>query len=433
MLTARFWVSTTVVLCALLFQNCQSNFLSATAEEGPAASTSPSSITHQHASSESLAVGSLSVSSATAAHVSSSYLMKSLFDSNGEELSMMPSIHSLSSSELSTVSDSPEDSESPAKYRAVSMALKHSNKEVRDEEEQRYIRRATLGILLSIAGVEPDKAAGFLEVVLVAAQDKEFRQQALEALGNVSKASPDMLSEGFSFLHAAAQQGDKDIRLLALKTFGQVEWKHYFGEVGPAPDLPKNIIQILDAPCSFWPERQVKDTHLLVLIPAQVDGKSFTLNLLGKLVKVPKGGGSKTKYGYYHGTVQSQVGNNTPASSYWVLITRDVLPESRSKTYTDQKALVAGHTSRTGLNYELPQALEAATAILVHHVRTGERLYGDNPWTWMRCQELLGFEYNGAECRAPTVVGGFASSGLVVDCYNYGGSYYGVAGCRKFF
>ena len=170
----------------------------------------------------------------------------------------------------------------------------------------------------------------------------------------------------------------------------------------------------------------------MVLIPAKVDGKPFTLNLLGELIKAPKGGGSKTKYRYYNNDVQSQVGNEAPASSYWVLLTRDVLPESRSKTYTAQKALVAGHASRTGLSYELPKTLEAATAILTHHARTGEHLYGNNPWTWTRCQELI--RYNSSDY--PSVVGGFVSSGLYVDSadvHSSSGIGLGVAGCRKFF
>jgi hypothetical protein len=110
-----------------------------------------------------------------------------------------------------------------------------------------------------------------------------------------------------------------------------------------------------------------------------------------------------------------------------------VLPESHNKRYAEQKKLVTAHAKRTGLPYELPKVLEAATAILTHHVRDGERLYsGDNPWTYTRCQELIvGLEEDEGY---PSVVGGFESSGLRVsitgyDAYSGGG----VAGVRKFF
>jgi hypothetical protein len=108
-------------------------------------------------------------------------------------------------------------------------------------------------------------------------------------------------------------------------------------------------------------------------------------------------------------------------------MTRDVLPGSQ--WYADQEQLVAEHASRTGLPYELPKALEAATAILTHHVRNGERLYSNNPWTYTRCQDLILY---GSD-EYPAVVGGFDSSGLRVDHDRCDArSSGGVAGFRKF-
>jgi hypothetical protein len=217
---------------------------------------------------------------------------------------------------------------------------------------------------------------------------------------------------------------------LPEEAFGAKAWKDYFGvEVGTAPLLPANINEILNSSCPFWPGKQVKDTHLLVLVPAMVDGKPFTLDLLGDLIKSPKGGGSKTQYTCYSGSVQRELGAKSPRSSYWVLMTRDVLPGSRSKAYDAQEALVAAHASRLNLPYEMPDALSAATAILLHHARTGERLYTDDPYTYTRCQErVLDSEY-------PVVVGGFSSEGLHVDYSHFvydDGSHYGVSCLRKF-
>jgi hypothetical protein len=214
------------------------------------------------------------------------------------------------------------------------------------------------------------------------------------------------------------------------ESFGASAWQQYFGDVGRAPDLPNNIAGILDSACPFWPERKIRDTHLLVLIPATVDGAPFTLSLLGELVKRPKNGGHKTQYSYYDSRVQARLGAASPQASYWLLMTRDVLPWSRRKTYADHKKLVADHARRTSLPYELPKALEAATAILTHHVRNGEQLYGDNPWTFTRCQERIVRESN----RHPVVVGGFESSGP--DIYSSCCSrrcHDGAACCRKLF
>jgi hypothetical protein len=235
-----------------------------------------------------------------------------------------------------------------------------------------------------------------------------------------------MFSACLPSLRAVAKEEDKAVRVLALKTLGEVEWKHYFGDVGSAPALPSDIGTILDSACPFWPGRKVRDTHLLVLMPATVDGAPFTLNLLGELIQRPKNGGHETGYRYYGKDTKAQFGAASPDRSYWLLMTRDVLEGSRSKSYSAQKALVESHASRTGQPYAMPGALEAATAILMHHVRTGERLFSVDPYTYTRCQEL-------AEGKYPVVVGGFESSGLHVYSNICGSSSHdGVAGCRKF-
>jgi energy-coupling factor transporter ATP-binding protein EcfA2 len=214
------------------------------------------------------------------------------------------------------------------------------------------------------------------------------------------------------------------------QAFGPQEWSKYYGEVGSAPLLPADIEATLNAPCPFWPDRKVRDTHLLVLMPAKVDGKPFTLNLLQELIRNPKSGGHKTQYRFYGDETKAQIGNNAPDGSYWLLMTRDILPESRGKWWSGQKELVAAHARRTGLPYELPKALEAITAILTHYVRSGERLYGDTPWTYTSCQELI--SVLPVLPRFPAVVGGFAAAGLIVYRYDYAYDHNGVAGFRKF-
>jgi hypothetical protein len=232
----------------------------------------------------------------------------------------------------------------------------------------------------------------------------------------------------------AAEKRQLQVLLALQESFGAFAWQRYYGEVGEEPALPDDIEATLDASCPFWPDRKVRDTHLLVLMPATVDGIPFSLNLLKELIERPKSGGHRTRYNDYDSRVQEQVGSNTPDRSYWLLMTRDVLPESRCKTYADQKALVAAHASRTGLPYELPKVLEAATAILTRHVQNGERLCSDHyRQAYMRCQELIRCKF-GSEYQYPVVVGGFGlSSGLAfcgnTDCFGY--SNYCVAGCRK--
>ena len=161
-------------------------------------------------------------------------------------------------------------------------------------------------------------------------------------------------------------------------------WEDYFGAIGQEPALPDDLEAILYSPCPFWAGLQVKDTHLLALIPSHVGGQPLTLDYLEELIQSPKRGGYGTKYKIYWDGAREAIGSQSPDSSYWVLMTKDVLPGSCYKHYEDQCALVADHQG-----YTVPGALEAAVVMLLHHVRSGERLYGDSLWTYTRCRESV--------------------------------------------
>ncbi len=161
--------------------------------------------------------------------------------------------------------------------------------------------------------------------------------------------------------------------------FGPAEWEKYFGKVDPASPLPADIEEILNSPCHYWPEKKVRETHLLFYVPSQVNGQPLTLDRLGDLIQNPKGGGKRTKYGFYKDEIKKSYGSKV-IEAHWVLMTRDVVPGSRNKSYKDQCALAKGGN-------EPPHLLEAAVGILMHHARSGERLLIDDPLTHTRCQE----------------------------------------------
>jgi len=209
--------------------------------------------------------------------------------------------------------------------------------------------------------------------------------------------------------------------LIPSMAFGKAKWAKYFGDVGVEPALPKNINRILSSSCPYRNGKNVRDTPLLVLIPKTVNGKLLTLDTLPELVQKPKQGHA-TKYAQYHETVKKELGNKPVPKSYWALITKNELPNSRKKTYSEQQALI----KRT---YVVPGALEMAIGILMHHVKSGEKLYPNSPRTYTHCKEKLG--YGGLR----VVVGSFGASGLSV-----GGNYLdhnrddlccGLGGLRK--
>ena len=111
----------------------------------------------------------------------------------------------------------------------------------------------------------------------------------------------------------------------------------------------------------------------------------LTLNSLQWLVQNPKEG-HKTQYYYYNDSVKNSIGyRSTP--SHWVLMTRDVIPGSRNKSYQQQRNILTHYTKESSQPYKFPTAIEAATCILMEYVQTGTKLYGNIPWTYTLCQE----------------------------------------------
>lgn len=206
------------------------------------------------------------------------------------------------------------------------------------------------------------------------------------------------------------------------KCFGKTQWETYFGDVGEEPALPENIDEILNSPCPFSGDEsiKVKDTHMLVLVPATVNGEALTLNKLQNLIQYPQNQGHATDYDYYSDATKGKHGDTSVERSHWVLMTRDVVPDSRNKTYQEQKDLVNHYK-----DYGLPGALEAAVCILMEHVSSGSKLFGERPLTYTSCTETVGDRY-------PVVVGGFVPDGLYVYDSHFGGDYFGVAALRKF-
>jgi hypothetical protein len=206
--------------------------------------------------------------------------------------------------------------------------------------------------------------------------------------------------------------------------FGKTQWATYFGDVGEEPALPENIDEILNSPCPFSGDEsiKVKDTHMLVLVPATVNGEALTLNKLRNLIQKPENEGHATDYDYYNSWVEDEHGGTQVEQSHWVLMTRDVVPGSRNKTYQEQKDLVNQYEG-----YGLPGSLEAAVCILMEHVSSGSKLFGERPLTYTRCTETV-------RGQCPVVVGGFNPDGLIVGNYGSGSdrAHYGVAALRKF-
>ena len=174
-------------------------------------------------------------------------------------------------------------------------------------------------------------------------------------------------------------------------------------------------VEVLDAvPPAPRVDLSKKD-KVLLYIPQRirVHGKEQDFNL--KALKEISGG----PFRYFSESVEAQFGDNMAPG--WVLIDKNVIPESRNKDYETQKRMVEER------GCSMPSVLEAVVLNLMVFAFTRERLYGQEPWTYTRCTEKVDGQY-------PVVVGGFGSVGLNVCNVIFG---YGVrcgAACalRKF-
>lgn len=205
-------------------------------------------------------------------------------------------------------------------------------------------------------------------------------------------------------------------------SFGESEWTTLCGRVDPAPSLPPDFSDLWNRPCPIYPGMKISETHMLVYIPATVDGKPFTLKKLGEIAKRFFPQNDKGFRSIWPGVVD-ELGDKS-IKSRWVLMTKDVLPGSRNKSYAEQQKIVA-RLAKKSLGYKVPDTLEAATCILAQYFFDSKtRLFNNEPWTYTRCEEKIqGYQ---------TVVGAFAPAGLDVCSSDFDYDHIGIAALRKF-
>lgn len=207
--------------------------------------------------------------------------------------------------------------------------------------------------------------------------------------------------------------------------FGENDWTRYFGDIGvQQPPLPPNLDAILQGACPFWRGKKIIDTHLLLLMPSQVSGRPFTLDVFANLAEHVKSDQHTVRYQpEAYRAIQDQFGNKPLVSEdgYWMLMTKEVLPGSRNQIYSTQQTMVAEQ------GYRVPLLLEAVTAIALNYVHIGERLYADDYMEggmYTRCQEYVD--------DRQTAVGNFGRQGIIyVGLNSPKDPRYGIAACRN--
>lgn len=210
-------------------------------------------------------------------------------------------------------------------------------------------------------------------------------------------------------------------RIYAIRAFGQNRWAKHFGKVGEVPFL-KDIHKIMQADCPIWNGKKVIQTHVLMLLPDNVQDKELTINRLGELARNPRKG-FPTSYECIWEQIVKTFGDQPVGKTYWMLMTKEVVPESRGKSYDDQSKLVASITTKAGVEYAVPRIIEVAACIFAKYVSAGIFLYNDDEMSFTYCQEKIDTHQS--------VVGGFAPAGLIVSAAKSKSLLNGVALVRK--
>jgi hypothetical protein len=213
---------------------------------------------------------------------------------------------------------------------------------------------------------------------------------------------------------------------------GDKKWKQWFRKGIVTEDetandfntLPKDIFKILNGPCPIFSGKKVRDTHLLFKMPTIINGEPVTITNIGKLLKksFPK---TENGYRYILSDIVTALGEERVQKAEWILVTKEVLPDSRNKTYSKQKTLVSNLTNTGQVEYQIPKTIELIVGLFAEYLRSGKRLLNsDTQFTYGRCQDQVqGFQ---------VVVGGFTSAGLGVLNFDYDYDSIGVVALRKF-
>ncbi|MCP5506687.1 MAG: BTB/POZ domain-containing protein [Chlamydiales bacterium] len=244
----------------------------------------------------------------------------------------------------------------------------------------------------------------------------EKTQRWDEAVRIAAKCTPEEI-EVFSTLKT---EFGKVCRILE-GAFGPAEWEKNFPvTIKPewVPQLPKNIHEILEQEDPTEPGKKLKETCTFFLRPKKLiflgeDGIKLEFYLtLGNakiLAMVPTNSDRSM-----HCSGLDELDCSLVAESSWVLMRKELIPDSRNKSFEKQKKLLKG-------SFEVPTIMDAILLCMITYVSEGKNICGRRPWTF--CRE--NFE------NYQMLVGGKKPSGIVVDCF-FNDSEPGLSGVWKF-
>lgn len=201
------------------------------------------------------------------------------------------------------------------------------------------------------------------------------------------------------------------------KVYGKEEWENEIGSIGEVPPLPEGIAAFLESKCPYYKDKTWKETHMLYILPATVNGRPLSLNYFLELIQHPIGGAHVTRCRKITNSIPRTHGNEQVKSSCWVLMSLNVIDRSPDNPYDIQQKVIKAFSDG-----EVPSLLPGVVGIATHHIHTGERLFEKN---YSRCQEA-------GTSNKQIIVGGFTEEGFEIGVGLINSHIYGVADMVKF-
>ena len=204
---------------------------------------------------------------------------------------------------------------------------------------------------------------------------------------------------------AALRPSLEKVRALCGQNYlGPEVWREVFGAkaVPAAPPLPRDIMKILQEACPFNAGKKVHETHLLLFVPETLDGTPFNLlTLREKSRAIATRDGKGATFWNQDWYNDKDFAKSPNAKGRWVLVPKDVAPDTRSKNFEQQDSEIKKYTK-----YETAGALALSTGIILNFLKNGERIYPAGTWGWCADESEPGRRLN---------VGYFDAAGLDVD------------------
>lgn len=221
-----------------------------------------------------------------------------------------------------------------------------------------------------------------------------------QKISEILKKNPEYQLAVDSWNRSNVSLVDQITRLEELKAyaFGTDKWDKYFGmPIGKIPHLPSDIYEMLNGDDHVNTGNKIKDTHVLVLVPKEIDHtnkdlQKISVYTLGQLAESPKTGSNKAKllcikYEDKKDSVKTlqtaasqlfHLGKLCTAETHWALMTKKAIPYELAITYWvkgDSPLPLPSYNAKAQSTYYTPNAVDVAACCLLHFAHTGERLF----------------------------------------------------------